>query len=114
MRTITIEVPENASPTINRAVDWLADLARTLIRKNESYGDSAANPVRIFSKASPVEQVLVRIDDKLSRIMRGAGLLAADEDTVRDLAGYLAIYAAMRMLEGAARMAAQPGAIGCS
>jgi hypothetical protein len=35
----------------------------------------------------------VRIDDKLSRIARGAGLLAMDEDVIHDLAGYLALLA---------------------
>ena len=60
-----------------------------LLEKNAKYGDSALNPSRIFSKASPVEQLLVRIDDKLNRIQKGAGLLASDEDVVQDLIGYL-------------------------
>ena len=60
-----------------------------LLEKNAKYGDSALNPSRIFSKASTVEQLLVRIDDKLNRIQKGAGLLASDEDVVQDLIGYL-------------------------
>jgi hypothetical protein len=36
-----------------------------------------------------MEQLLVRIDDKLSRIARGAGMEATDEDTLNDLIGYL-------------------------
>lgn len=59
-----------------------------LLEKNKKYGDSALNPTRLMSKASPVEQILVRIDDKLNRIQKGAGLLASDEDVVQDLAGY--------------------------
>ena len=31
----------------------------------------------------------MRIDDKLNRIQKGAGLLANDEDVVMDLIGYL-------------------------
>jgi len=62
-----------------------------LISKNQKYGDSALNPSRVFSKASPVEQLLVRIDDKLSRIQSGAGLLANDEDVIMDLIGYLVL-----------------------
>ena len=62
-----------------------------LISKNQKYGDSAMSPVRIFSKASPIDQILVRIDDKLSRISKGAGLLASDEDVVDDLIGYLVL-----------------------
>lgn len=62
-----------------------------LIDKNKKYGDSALNPSRIFSKANSVEQILVRIDDKLNRIQQGAGLLAEDEDVIMDLIGYLVL-----------------------
>ncbi len=59
-----------------------------LLQKNAKYGDSALSPVRIMSKSHNVEQICVRIDDKLSRIKSGAGLLATDEDVVLDLIGY--------------------------
>jgi hypothetical protein len=49
------------------------------------------NPCRIFSKASPVEQLLVRIDDKVNRIHKGIGLLDTDEDIIMDLIGYLVL-----------------------
>jgi hypothetical protein len=62
------------------------DLADMLIAKNIAYGDSALNPLRIFSKANTVEQINVRIDDKLSRIARGH---ACGEDVEWDLLGYL-------------------------
>lgn len=67
------------------------EIKNLLLEKNAKYGDSAIDPSRIFSKASPVEQILVRIDDKLSRISKGAGLLANDEDVVDDLIGYLVL-----------------------
>ena len=57
-----------------------------LLEKNRQYGNSALQPVRIFSKADPAEQIRVRIDDKLSRLSRGH---AAGEDVVLDLIGYL-------------------------
>ena len=60
---------------------------RTMLQeKNAAYGDSALSPVRVFSRASAVEQLLVRIDDKLSRLQRGS---AAGEDVECDLLGYL-------------------------
>jgi hypothetical protein len=62
-----------------------------LLSKNKKYGDSALNPVRLFSKINATEQLLVRIDDKLSRISRGAGLVASDEDVINDLIGYLVL-----------------------
>ena len=49
------------------------------------------NPCRIFSKTSCTEQLMVRIDDKLNRIMKGAGLIAKDEDVIDDLIGYLVL-----------------------
>ena len=67
------------------------DIKELLINKNRKYGNSALKPCRVFSKSSPVEQLLVRIDDKLNRIMQGAGLLAEDEDVVNDLIGYLVL-----------------------
>ena len=66
-------------------------IKKLLIEKNRKYGDSALNPSRIFSKADAVEQILVRIDDKLNRIQKGAGLLANDEDVIQDLIGYLVL-----------------------
>jgi hypothetical protein len=59
-----------------------------LLEKNAKYGNSALDPVRVFSKASTTEQLLVRIDDKLSRI-KTTGMEAPDEDTLNDLIGYL-------------------------
>jgi len=73
-------------------ISLICDEIKTLlIDKNKKYGDSALNPCRIFSKAGAVEQILVRIDDKLNRIQKGAGLLASDEDVVNDLIGYLVL-----------------------
>jgi hypothetical protein len=65
------------------------EIRELLIEKNKKYGDSALNPSRVFSKAGPIDQILVRIDDKLNRIHQGAGLLAEDEDVIVDLIGYL-------------------------
>ena len=67
------------------------DIKELLIFKNRKYGNSALKPCRVFSKSSAVEQLLVRIDDKLNRIMQGAGLLAKDEDVLNDLIGYLVL-----------------------
>ncbi len=60
-----------------------------LLDKNRKYGNSALEPRRVFSKASPVEQIKVRIDDKISRLDTVG--MTADEDTVADLIGYLVL-----------------------
>ena len=65
------------------------DIRDLLLRKNQAYGNSALEPIRVFSKASSCEQILVRIDDKLNRIKQGANILTEDEDVLQDLIGYL-------------------------
>jgi hypothetical protein len=75
----------------------LAGVREMLIEKNRKYGDSALNPVRLMSRASVREQILVRIDDKFSRIMRGSG--EEDEDVERDLLGYFLLLRIARMRE---------------
>jgi ankyrin repeat protein len=67
----------------------LEELGTMLLSKNASYGNAALEPLRIFSKADSVEQLKVRIDDKLSRLQRGSEI---GEDTVKDLTGYLILY----------------------
>ena len=81
-------MPEN-QPTPKRIVDACEEIKRLLLRKNQKYGDSALNPKRIFSKADPTEQLLIRIDDKLSRITKSGFDGDSDEDTLNDLIGYL-------------------------
>ena len=63
------------------------EIAHMLIKKNKSYGNSALNPVRVFSKAGSREQLYVRIDDKLNRLMKGTEY-PGDND-IDDLIGYL-------------------------
>ena len=59
-----------------------------LLQKNARYGDSALEPLNVFSEAGAVAGIKVRIDDKLKRI-KNSGLVDATEDTLQDLAGYL-------------------------
>ena len=88
-------------------------LAELLVDKNRKYGNSALEPVRIFSKANASEQIKVRIDDKLSRLARGTGV--NDEDVVQDLLGYLILLrcqqrAAKNDLVSTSSIGTSPGA----
>lgn len=78
------------SDTQYQILSILDMIEKVLIEKNRKYGDSALSPSRIFSKADPVEQLKVRIDDKLSRVQSGQA--DEDEDTIVDLIGYLVLY----------------------
>lgn len=64
------------------------EVTNLLLEKNDAYGDSALNPVGIFSRGDAVESLCARIDDKLMRI-KSRGITDATEDTVQDLIGYL-------------------------
>lgn len=77
----------NGDRTAAEIIEECTKLGDMLLEKNRKYGDSALSPIRVFSKASVTEQILVRIDDKLSRIRTAA--LGEDEDVVQDLLGYL-------------------------
>jgi hypothetical protein len=75
-------------------------LGAFLIDKNRKYGESALDPVRIMSSADPLEQIKVRMDDKLSRLYRGH---LGEEDAMQDLVGY---WVLLRVAE--ARAARKP------
>lgn len=75
------------------------EVTNLLLEKNAAYGDSALNPVGIFSKGNAVESLSARIDDKLMRI-KNKGINDLTEDTVTDLIGYLILLkAAIRQNE---------------
>ena len=68
----------------------LNEIQDLLIAKNQKYGNSALEPLGVFSKLDAKEGLLVRIDDKLKRIKNGS-LEKDDEDVINDLIGYLVL-----------------------
>ncbi len=78
----------------------LDDIRDMLVSKNEKYGNSALEPIGVFSKLSPEEGLLIRIDDKLKRIKNGS-LHKDDEDVVNDLIGYLVLLKILAKKSGA-------------
>lgn len=71
-------------------LDVVLDRIRAmLIDKNDKYGDSILSPVRVFSKANTHEQIMVRLDDKLSRLVSGDK--NDTEDVFLDIIGYLLV-----------------------
>ena len=78
---------EQTQQSIDKVCDQIKDM---LIEKNKSYGDSALDPIRVFSKSDTVEQIKVRIDDKISRISRGTEFYG--DNDIDDLIGYLILF----------------------
>ena len=70
--------------------DVLQEIEDLLVAKNKKYGNSALEPLGVFSQLSAKQGLLVRIDDKLKRIKNGS-LDNDDEDVVNDLIGYLVL-----------------------
>ena len=83
-------VHKNAeAPKSDATIESVCDaLKEFLLAKNKNYGNSATEPVRVFSKSNANEGILVRMDDKLSRIKNSDS--PALNDTV-DLLGYLVL-----------------------
>ena len=77
------EKQNKSDATIESVCDALKEF---LLAKNKNYGNSATEPVRVFSKSNANEGILVRMDDKLSRIKNSESLKRND---IVDLAGYL-------------------------
>ena len=75
-------------------------IKKLLIRKNREYGNSAFYPIGVLSGANAVEQIKVRIDDKLKRLqtIRQLDDVKIHEDTEQDLIGYLILLRVARKL----------------
>ncbi len=80
-------VPENVDFAwhLDKVTESITDLLK---EKNAAYGNTALEPLGIFSKLGAAEAIKARIDDKLARISN-RGLNDDTEDTARDLIGYL-------------------------
>ena len=75
------------APSGSQIMRTCLEIMEMLIKKNVSYGDSALSPIRIFSQSDNIEQIKIRIDDKINRVKNNQGF-AGDND-IDDLIGYL-------------------------
>jgi hypothetical protein len=85
--TVLAEAPKPPTAALIQRV--CREIEALLLEKNRKYGDSALNPIRIFSREDALAQINVRIDDKLSRIANQQP--DEDEDVDLDLIGYLVL-----------------------
>ena len=96
-QTTENEIAGNASMDSQKRIAKVCDEMKTmLLQKNNQYGDSVLNPMRFFSHADQEEQIKVRIDDKLNRLVQGNDSLESDEDIIKDLIGYLTLLLVSR------------------
>ena len=77
------------NPNFDSKLDKVVSEITTLLKeKNKAYGNTALNPINVFSKLDASEALCARLDDKIMRI-KNKGINDETEDTVSDLIGYL-------------------------
>ena len=73
--------------TQDKIIEITEAMRDLLLYKNEKYRDSALHPKRIFHKGNAVSSILIRLDDKLSRVMENNDQIPRVND-VADIIGY--------------------------
>lgn len=85
--TMTDEKQVNAQEEI---INFCEQFKKILLEKNKRYGNSALEPIRVASKLSPEQGILLRIDDKIKRIRNSE---SPRKNDFIDLAGYIVLLA---------------------
>jgi len=84
---------QNQLDKIEKATD---SIKKVLSEKNRRYGNSALNPINVFSSLNADEGIKQRLDDKLKRIKTHTEKQGMSEplrkNDVFDLIGYLILY----------------------
>jgi hypothetical protein len=83
----SIEHLVKKAPAGKRISDACDTIKVLLLEKNIAYGNSALDPIRVFSKTKTNEQLYVRIDDKLNRLKNNQSYFG--DNDIDDLIGYL-------------------------
>lgn len=77
----------STTETQQKIIEITEAMRELLLYKNQRYGDSALSPKQIFYKGDAVNSILIRIDDKLGRIMANTESTPRIND-VADIIGY--------------------------
>lgn len=87
---ITVENTNELPETQKKIIDILDGMKDLLLYKNTKYGDSAINPEPVWYKGSSTDSILIRLNDKQSRIKNNPDKLPRVND-VADMIGYLTL-----------------------
>lgn len=77
----------STTETQDKIIEITEAMRDLLLYKNKKYGDSALNPEQIFYKGDAVNSILIRLDDKLGRIIANTESTPRIND-VADIIGY--------------------------
>lgn len=83
-------VKTTLTETQSKIVEVMEAMKNLLLYKNMKYGDSALNPKKIFYKGDSVNSILIRLDDKLGRVISNMEDKPRVND-VADIIGYSAL-----------------------
>lgn len=84
----TMESPwGDLPPTQQKIHEIMGAMKDLLLYKNQKYGDSAINPKKIFYKGDSTNSILIRLDDKIGRVMSNTEEKPRIND-VCDIIGY--------------------------
>ncbi len=68
-------------------------ICKVLTEKNRRYGNSAGEPLNVFSALNPIEGIRQRLDDKLKRVKTSTlANVEPNKNDIFDLIGYLTLY----------------------
>lgn len=82
-----VKQKETLTGTQKKISDIMDSMKDLLLYKNQKYGDSAINPKKIFYKGDSTNSILIRLDDKLGRIISNTEEKPRVNDTA-DIIGY--------------------------
>ena len=85
-----IEKTKITSDVSIRITEILDSMKELLIYKNSHYGNSALSPRNIFYKGCATDSILIRLDDKIGRIIANKNQTPRVND-ICDIIGYLTL-----------------------
>ena len=88
-KNVRIHEGTDLTDTQNKIKNLCDKISEILIYKNDKYGNSALEPKKIFFKGDNVTSILIRLDDKLSRIINNNSELRTND--IADIIGYLVL-----------------------
>lgn len=84
-----LEDIENYTDTQKKIKEICDEIAKLLIDKNKKYGNSALEPKNIFYKGNAENSILIRLDDKIGRIINSNDGIRTND--IVDIIGYLVL-----------------------
>lgn len=84
-----LEDIENYTDTQKKIKEICDEIAKLLINKNKKYGNSALEPKNIFYKGNAENSILIRLDDKIGRIINSNDGIRTND--IVDIIGYLVL-----------------------